>query len=434
MAMKRFSLEGKYTYVALACVVAGVVLAYAIAHILPWQVGLPIALLLAVLVTLLICRRFTRPISDLIDALINSTQNFKSKDFTTSIACNRGDELGELVKGLNEAGEVIRTERQYLYQRELLLETIFETTPIAMLLADNNDRVVYANVEARRMLADGERLVGYFLNDTLSNLPAEVALGIENRETGLISLDKSGESQSFYIENQQFRLNARRHTLQQIREMSRELSRQEVSIWKKVIRVISHELNNSLAPISSLAHSGKIALASNDVDNLHKILTAIADRSQHLKSFIESYVKFARLSKPQLEAVSLLPILRDLEVEYGVELKTDGLQDSVTLDSTQFQHLMINLIRNALEADESGNVSVSVIREARKLRVAVRDKGPGMNKDVLQNALLPFYSTKQNGTGLGLALCREIVEAHNGQISMSNLADGGLEVRINMPV
>jgi two-component system nitrogen regulation sensor histidine kinase NtrY len=434
VAIKKFSLEGKYTYVVLACVFASVLLCFAISFYLPWRAGLPIALLSSVVIALFICRRFTWPIAHLMDALINSTHNFKDKDFTTTIACDRDDDLGDLVRSLNEAGGLIRAERQDLYQRELLLETIFETTPIVMLLADNNDRVVFANIEARNMLADGERLEGFFLNDTLGNLPLEVATAIRNNETGLISLDNNGESRSFYVENRQFRLNARRHTLQQIREMSRELGRQEVSIWKKVIRVISHELNNSLAPISSLAHSGKIALANNDVENLDKILTAIADRSQHLKSFIESYVKFARLSSPQLQAVLLLPILRDLQVEYGIELETDGLEEPVTLDSTQYQHLLINLIRNALEADESRSVSVSVKRDAGLLHVAVRDKGPGMNKDVLQNALLPFYSTKQNGTGLGLALCREIVEAHNGQIGLSNLAEGGLEVRIKLPV
>jgi nitrogen fixation/metabolism regulation signal transduction histidine kinase len=434
VAIKIFSLEGKYTYVVLTCVFASVLLSFVLSYYLPWQLGLPIALLSSVVIVIFICRRFTRPITLLIDALINSTHNFKDKDFTTTIACDRNDELGELVRSLNEAGELIREERQNLYQRELLLEAIFEATPVVMLLTDNNDRVIYANIEARRMLSDGKRLEGFFLNDTLGSLPAEVAKAVRNGETGLISLDNNGESQSFYIENRQFRLNARRHTLQQIREMSRELGRQEVAIWKKVIRVISHELNNSLAPISSLAHSGKIALGNNDVENLEEILTAIADRSQHLKSFIESYVKFARLSSPQLQAVLLLPILHDLQIEYGIDLETDGLEEPVMLDSTQYQHLLINLIRNALEADESRSVSVSVKRDAKLLHVAVRDKGPGMNKDVLQNALLPFYSTKQNGTGLGLALCREIVEAHNGQIGLSNLAEGGLEVRILLPV
>ena len=127
-------------------------------------------------------------------------------------------------------------------------------------------------------------------------------------------------------------------------------------------------------------------------------------------------------------------MIRDLQVEYGVALETEGLDEPVTLDSTQFQHLLINLIRNALKADESHSVSVLVKRDAKLLYVAVRDKGPGMNKDVLQNALLPFYSTKQDGTGLGLALCREIVEAHNGQIGLSNIAEGGLEVRIKLPI
>ncbi len=428
------SLEGKFSYVVLACVVAGVLLSFTISYYLPWPVALPIALLSSVVIALFISRRFTGPITRMMGAMINSTHNFKDKDFTTTIACDRNDELGDLVRSLNESGELIRAERQDLYQRELLLETIFETTPIVMLLTDNKDRVIYANIEARRMLADGERLEGYYLEDTLDRLPAEVATAIGNKETGLISLDRDGESQSFYIENRQFRLNARRHTLHQIREMSRELGRQEVAVWKKVIRVISHELNNSLAPISSLAHSGKITLVKYDFENLEKILTAIADRSQHLKSFIESYVKFARLSRPQLEAVLLLPILRDLQVEYRFDLETEGLEESVMLDSTQIQHLLINIIKNGLEADESHSVSMSVKRDTKQLHVAVRDKGPGMNKDVLQNALLPFYSTKQNGTGLGLALCREIVEAHNGQIGLSNLAEGGLEVRIKLPV
>ncbi|MGI9220322.1 MAG: sensor histidine kinase [Woeseiaceae bacterium] len=429
-----FSLEGKFTYVVLACVVAGVLVSFAISNHLPWTVGLPIALLVSIVFALLVSRRFTRPVARLMEASINSTHNFKDKDFTTSVACDRDDELGELVRSLNDAGAHIRAERQNLYQRELLLETIFETTPIAMLLTDNNHRVIYANVEARRMLADGERIEGSFFRDTLGSLPAEVAAAIESGETGLISLDSDGEPRSYYIESQKFRLNARSHTLQQIREMSRELGRQEVAVWKKVIRVISHELNNSLAPISSLAHSGKIALGKGDSDNLQKILTAIADRSQHLQSFIENYVKFARLSSPQLESVSLLPIMRDLQVEYGVDLETDGLEEPVKLDSTQYQHLMINLIRNALEADEAGRVSVSVTRNSDQLNVSVRDTGPGMNKDVLQNALLPFYSTKQNGTGLGLALCREIVEGHNGQIGLSNRAEGGLEVRVKLPV
>jgi two-component system nitrogen regulation sensor histidine kinase NtrY len=204
----------------LACVIASVLLCFAISYYLPWPAALPIALLSSVVIALFICRRFARPIAHLMNALINSTHNFKDKDFTTTIACDRDDDLGDLVRSHNEAGGLIRAERQDLYQRELLLESIFDTTPVVMLLADSNDRVNFANIEARNVLADGERLEGFFLNDTLGNLPAEVAAAIRSKETGLISLDNNGESQSYYIENRHFRLNARRHTLHQIREMS----------------------------------------------------------------------------------------------------------------------------------------------------------------------------------------------------------------------
>ena len=428
------SLEGKLAAIVVVCVVASVFVSFVLAAYFPWWVGVPMSLLVAILFALVLSRRVTGPVSRLLEALNVSTQNFKDKDFSITISSDREDELGTLVDSHNEVGQLLRTERQNLYQRELLLETVLETTPAAMLLTDENGRILYGNIESRELMNEGRPINGLHLPDIVGNLPDEVANAIIQEVDGLVSLESDGESRTFYVLNRYFSLNARRQRLLQIREMTREFRRQEVYTWKKVIRVISHELNNSLAPISSLAHSGKIALEKEEMRTLEQILVTIAERSSHLKSFIEGYARFARLPKPNLQDVYLEKLLTEIEQQYPVNISCKNLDEPVHLDATQFEQVLINLIKNAMEADETGQISLRVCRTDHCLEVVVRDAGPGMSRDVLENALLPFYSTKQNGTGLGLALCREIVEAHNGHIGLNNHSSGGLEVRLVIPV
>ena len=428
------SLEGKLATIITVCVVFSVLVSFILAAYLPWWVGVPMSLLVAILFSLLLSRRVTGPISRLLEALNLSTQNFKDKDFSITITSDRADELGTLVDSHNEVGQLLRTERQNLYQRELLLETVLETTPAAMLLTDERGHILYGNIESREMLNEGRPVNGLHLPDIVGSLPDEVARAIIDEVDGLVSLESDGESRTFYVLNRYFSLNVRRQRLLQIREMTREFRRQEVNTWKKVIRVISHELNNSLAPISSLAHSGKIALEKEEMRTLEQILVTIADRSSHLKLFIEGYARFARLPKPNLQDVYLEQLLTEIEQQYPINIARENLSEPAHLDATQFEQVLINLIKNAMEADDTGLISLRVCRTDNSLEVIVRDAGPGMSRDVLENALLPFYSTKQNGTGLGLALCREIVEAHNGHIGLNNHSAGGLEVRLVLPV
>jgi two-component system nitrogen regulation sensor histidine kinase NtrY len=240
-----------------------------------------------------------------------------------------------------------------------------------------------------------------------------------------------------------FSLNSRVHRRHMIRRMTREISRQEVNTWKRVIRVISHELNNSLAPISSLSHSGKLTLsrietagnaAQENRSKLELILATIGERASHLKDFIEGYAQFSRLPSPKIQSFDLHALLTRLSEQQrfllaGIECRLD-----VQLDQTQFEQVLINLIKNARDASgDEGIIRLNIHRSANSLQVIVADDGPGMTEEVMQQALLPFYSTKQEGTGLGLPLCREIVEAHGGQLSIRNGASSGLEVILRFP-
>src|SRR6185295_18571329 len=167
-----------------------------------------------------------------------------------------GGELGALVQQHNTLGHALRDRRQHLAQRELLLGTVVQNTPVALVLTDLRQRVAYANIAARQLLGEGRSLEGSDFAALLATLPPALARAVEEGTDALFSVTLDGSDETFHLSQRQFRLQGRPHRLLLFRRMTRELSRQEVATWKRVIRVISHELNNSLAPISSLAHTG----------------------------------------------------------------------------------------------------------------------------------------------------------------------------------
>jgi signal transduction histidine kinase len=202
-----------------------------------------------------------------------------------------------------------------------------------------------------------------------------------------------------------------------------------------VIRVISHELNNSLAPISSLAHSGAELARRGDTARLPGVFGTIAERTRHLHGFIAGYASFAKLPAPQPIAIDWPPYIESLALHCQFRLDGRLPEEPGHFDAAQIEQVLINLIKNAHEAggpDDEVALSVAVV--ARMVRLEVSDRGPGMSETVLAQALLPFYSTKRSGTGLGLALAREIAEAHGGRVALANREGGGLRVSLFLPL
>ncbi|MFC6839556.1 sensor histidine kinase [Xanthomonas theicola] len=410
-----------------------------------WEVAMLSALLLLALMWWTL-RRATAPMRSLFRALAGTVSSYRDGEYNFGVHWRGDDELGEMVAAHGQLGEILREQRQGLAQRELMLDTMVQNTPVAMLLTssggDGLRRVVFSNLAARKLLHGGWKLEGQRLDDLLLGMPPALREAVARGGDSLFTIDDDEdpeEEQVYHLSRRRFRLNGRPHELLLIRLLTAELRRQEVHTWKKVIRVISHELNNSLAPIASLAHSGAELVRRQKVERLEEVFGTIEERARHLEGFIRGYARFAKLPQPQLQTVHWAQFLGGLQqqIPFALDLEAPDLHSRA--DPAQLQQALLNLVKNAHESGPEGlapadSVRIRVSTRPDWLRIEVLDRGSGMNEAVLHNALMPFYSTKRNGTGLGLALTREIVEAHGGRLSLQNRDEGGLCVSVQLPL
>ena len=389
----------------------------------------------------------TDPATSILQAVSDGLLSFSEREYGMRLAVPNTDEpLGDLVRRFNKLGEVLRTEHSDRYQREILLETVLETTAMAVVLCNESLRIVYANGAARDLFGAGRKLDGEDFHAILARAPAAFREAIE-RETDTIFSVETAETaetaggiasapETYHLARRYFQLSMQPHILFILKPLTRAILRKEADTWKRTIRVISHEINNSLAPISSLIHSGRLMLQKPEmVPRLAEALDTIEERSTHLRGFIEGYAKFARLPLPAKQESRWDPLIDGLRPLYSFQVEGKLPERPGMFDAGQMQQVLINLLKNAVEAGgppEGITLSVTEI-PAGAFEVRVEDRGKGMRDDVMKNALLPFFSTKPSGSGLGLPLCREIVEAHGGTLSIRPRAGGGISVVCLIP-
>jgi two-component system nitrogen regulation sensor histidine kinase NtrY len=374
------------------------------------------------------------PIKDVLQALNIGVSSFDDKDFSITIDNQQYSEFSLIIDTYNNLAKIMRDERMAIYQRELLLDTVIQSTPIALILTNNHDHIVYSNLAAKTLLNQKKTLEGMTFADIYQHMPQALMEATANKQDGLITEKLNDETIVYHLNYQSFTLNKQQHHLYLYKNLTTDMSRKESGIWKQVIRLISHELNNSLAPISSLTNSAKKVVASNQNQHmLPEILDTISRRSAHLHKFIEQYARFARLPQPDKSAVELRPFIQTITQLCAIETVTRFEADTLFCDAVQIEQVLINLFKNAKESGSAMNqILLSIYQTTTQLTFEVTDKGRGMTEQQLLQGLLPFYTTKSTGTGVGLALCNEIVIAHGGKLKLENLKGGGLRVSFTL--
>lgn len=386
-------------------------------------------------------QRITRLMSDGLLSLYDG-------DFAVSLPDKVTKEQSQLVELFNQVAEKLRKERQSLYQRELMLDKVVNASNVITLLVDHRNQLVFVNLAAKHFF-DDVNVLGQPIDSMLEkNCPS--LLNHLATEQGIIQLKMAGDKdlsggesnegieQSFHLSQHALKLHGMTHRLILLKPITQALYRQELVTWKKVIRVINHELNNSIAPISSMCHSGKLLAEKLDNAKLQKVFDTITNRVNKLSQFVQSYSQLARVSSPVRATFSLASIVEQLREIYPFEWLTPDRELLLHADQGQIEQLLINLLKNAKEASEQGSsvaipqLSYRVVNN--RLEMSVRDFGSGMNEELLTQAFLPYFSTKESGSGIGLTVCRDIVEVHGGHIHLANHSEGGLVVSFDIPM
>ncbi|WP_185234064.1 sensor histidine kinase [Teredinibacter franksiae] len=432
--MRLFSLQGKILLSVFLSSVLGLLAVVAGNYFgVPQFVSLLSGVALALVACFISIGLFTRRIFLRLQALQGGLLNLLDDDYSTSITRDGTDELDELVDYYNQVSEKLRCERQSLYQRELLLDTVIQNSNLALLLTDSHQRIVYANSQASQFFCDGDAVQGLFLQQLLEKAPENFRVMIAEGKDGLVSITEESIPEVYHLSVGKFVLNTEEHKLYLIKQLTRDIGRKEIETWKKVIRVISHELNNSLAPISSMANTGKILLEKQQTEKLAMVFDTITERSNHLKHFIQDYIRLAKLPEPKIKEVAWSELVERLCQQYRFELIGDLPASVAYFDLGQMEQALINLLKNAHESESAVEDIQLGISQGREIVMTVLDRGRGISKATMENMLLPFYTTKPNGSGVGLPLCREIVEAHGGTMVVLQRQAGGVEARLVLP-
>ena len=338
----------------------------------------------ALLAALYLAGAAIRPIRRLLRSLAAAVSSYRDGDLSFSMPVDRFDEIGEVLAAHNELGKALRAQRSELTQRERLLDTVTENSPVALILIDSQGRVAFANLAARHLLGAGRSLLGREFAVLLAQSPEPLRCAVASGGDSLFQVGIEGVEETFRLAQRSFQLQGRAHRLYLLERITRELSRQEVGIWKKLIRVVSHELNNSLAPIVSLAQSGAHLVRRGDATQLTAAFEGIGERAQHLYDFICGYAAVAKLPAPVCAAVDWRMMLEDLSGQRRFRIVEPLPAEPGWFDRAQLEQALINLLKNAEESGSpAGEIEVAVTRLRQRQHLEVRDRGSGMSDTVM---------------------------------------------------
>ncbi|HWW61737.1 MAG TPA: ATP-binding protein, partial [Thermoanaerobaculia bacterium] len=332
---------------------------------------------------------------------------------------SRDDALGEVMVEVNALADLMESRKLEAVEAAALLRAVLAQIDAAIFAFDADDRLQLINPAA-------ERLVG---------LPRERLLGRTAADTGIE--ERIARAQGRWdVHRSLFRERGIPHRLLVVLDITRALREEEAEAWRRLVRVIGHEINNSLAPIKSIATSLEQLVSRDELphdwrDDLARGMRVIGSRTESLTRFTHAYARLARLPEPKKRNVPVRALVqRVVALETRVPIDVDGPQAVVCADEDQLEQLLINIVKNAADAARS-RVGVRWIMND-SLTMLVEDDGPGVSGTA--NLFVPFFTTKPGGSGIGLFLSRQIAEGHGGTLTLTNREGGGAVATLRLPV
>lgn len=375
--------------------------------------------------------RSLQTLSNLLAALREGDYSIRARGASSD------DAWGEVLLEVNALGEPLRAQRLGALEATALLRTVMTEIDVAVFTFDSEQRLRLLNRTGEQLLAQpAERLMGRSAADL------GLAEYLEGEATRTVQMSFPGGTSRWGVRRSSFREGGLPHQLLLISDLSQELRAEERQAWQRLIRVIGHELNNSLAPIKSIAGSLEALCVREPLppdwqQDMRTGLSVIASRADVLNRFMSAYAHLARLPNPKFASVNLDALVRhvvSLETRMNVTLMP-GPQLTLHADGDQLEQLLINLVRNAVDAslETGGRVRVAWKKDTRYLEIRVEDEGHGISNP--SNLFVPFFTTKPGGSGIGLVLSRQIAEAHGGSLTLENRENGhGCEARLRLPL
>ncbi len=388
-------------------------------------------------VTFNLKQRVVRPLqtlSNILAALHEGDYSIRARRATS------GDALGEVLLEANELGQTLREQRLGALEATALLRTVMSEIEVAVFAFDAQQRLRLVNRAGERLLAQPmARLMGR----TGEELGLAACLSPKAGEDGrTMQMVFPGGVGRWGVRRSTFRERGMQHQLLVLTDLSQTLREEERTAWQRLLRVLGHELNNSLAPIKSVAGSLGTLIGQDEPppdwrDDMQRGLEVISSRADSLARFVESYSKLARLPQPRFETVSIGELVgRVASLETRLPVKVlNGPDVSIQADDAQLEQLLINLLRNAVDAslETSGAVEIGWERSNGQVDLWIRDEGHGLASTA--NLFVPFFTTKAEGSGIGLVLSRQIAEAHGGTLNLVNrVTHVGCEARLKLPL
>ena len=370
-------------------------------------------------------------LSNLLVALREGDYSFRAKD------ARRHDPLGEVMLEVNTLGETLREQRLETLEATNLLHRVMAEIEVAIFAFDDGQRLRLVN-------RAGERLLGQASERILGSRAEKLGLDdcLRGEPVAILNKAFAGKPGRWGVRRSHFRSQGLPHQLLVLSDLSLTLREEERFAWQRLVRVLGHELNNSLAPIKSITGSlGHLMLRkprpTDWEEDLHRGLEVIRSRCDSLNRFMQAYTRLARLPQPKIGPVELGVLIHrvmGLETRLPINLAA-GPDLTIQADGDQLEQLLINLVKNAVDAalQTQGAARMGWIKNKDRLEVWVEDDGPGLSDTA--NLFVPFYTTKSNGLGIGLVLSRQIAEAHGGRLSLENRKIGqGCEARLYLPL